>query len=104
MEIPKISQSIRLQGSNFETYMRDLNVLLQRLIDSKTKPNSILCFCKDLYEFKEAAFNYENAPSRAIQRKRYKDYTTRHSLVRDWLVTFRLDSTYIPEDFIDDTI
>lgn len=82
--------------------MKNFHVLLQTLIDNEAKPNSILCFCRDLYEFKQAAFNYENAPSRAIQRKQYKDYTTRHSLVRDWLVTFRLDGTYKPEDFIDD--
>lgn len=102
VELPQIPKSIRLQGTNFETNMKNFIVLLQALIDNEAKPNSILCFCKDLYEYKEAAFRYENAATRAIQRNRYDDYARHHSYVRDWLVTFGVDSTYRPEDFIED--
>ena len=102
VELPKISQSICLQGAKFEANMKNFIVLLQALIDNEAKPNSIINFCTDLYEYKQAAFRYENAPTRAIQRKRYEDYARHHSYVRDWLVTFGVDSTYRPEDFLED--
>ena len=82
--------------------MKNFHVLLQTLIDNEAKPNSILCFCRDLYEYKQAEFSYKEAPTRAVQRKCYKEVAKHHANVRDWLVTLRLDSAYKPEDFIDE--
>lgn len=82
--------------------MKNFIVLLQSLIDNQAKPNSILCFCRDLYEYKHAQFNYKNAPSKATKRVRYDILATHYSIVRDWLKTFRLNDKYKPEDFIED--
>lgn len=82
--------------------MKNFHVLLQTLIDNEAKPNSILCFCRDLYEYKQAELIYREAPTRAVQRKCYKEVVKHHANVRDWLVTLRLDSAYKPEDFIEE--
>lgn len=81
--------------------MKNFNVLLQTLIDNNAKPNSILCFCRDLYEYKHAQHNYKNSPSKAVQCVRYNILASQYSLVRDWLKTFHLDDKYKPEDFIE---
>lgn len=82
--------------------MKNFHVLLQTLIDNEAKPNSILCFCRDLYEYKHAQYNYNEAPTKAIQRHRYDVLARHHSYVRDWLKTFNLEDKYKPEDFIDE--
>lgn len=102
VEFPKIPQSICLQGTKLETNMKRFYQLLQTLIDSKAKPNSIIGFCKDLYDYKHAQHNYENAPTRAIQRARYDVLARYHFYVNDWLRTFKLEDKYKPEDFLED--
>ena len=82
--------------------MKNFHVLLQTLIDTSAKPNSILCFCRDLYEYKQAQYNYKNTPSKAVQSVRYDILASQYSLVRDWLKTFNLEDKYKPEDFIDE--
>lgn len=82
--------------------MRNFHILLQKLINRETKPNSILCFCKDLYEYKRAQYEYYNAPSKAIENARYCDYHKYQALVKDWLKTFHLADKYKPEDFLDE--
>lgn len=82
--------------------MRDFKILLQRLIDSETKSNSILGFCRDVYEFKKAYFEYHNAPSKSARMMRYSNYTWYENCIKDWLKTFHLQDKYIPQDFIDE--
>ena len=82
--------------------MKNFYVLLQKLIDTEAKPNSILCFCRDLYEYKHAKWRYDNAPTKAMQRARYDDYARHHANVKDWLRTFNLDDIYEPDNIIGD--
>ena len=81
--------------------MKNLTDLLQRLDDNGAKPNSILCFFRDLYEYELAYYKFESAPTKGRQREYYNDYARRRADVRDWLETFHLDDTYKPEDFIE---
>lgn len=82
--------------------MKNFYILMQTLIDNEVKPNSMLCFCRDLYEYKKARYEYFNAPSKAIKKGRYCDYHKYQARVKDWLKTFRIDAIYKPEDFNDE--
>lgn len=84
--------------------MKNFIVFLQRLIDSEVKPSSIIGFCKELYDFKEAKFIFNNASSIAIKRKCIADYNKQYEYIKDWLRVFNLEDTYKPEDFLDDLI
>lgn len=76
--------------------------LLQTLLTNEVKPSSIIGFCRELYDFKEAKFRFDNAPSKAIKRARLADYDRQYEYIKDWLRVFHLEDTYKPEDFIED--